>query len=533
MPPRLRARPLAAAGGLPAALVDGDPDALSLLPDGRMAPGPKVGDGRAIPTLSSDGWLPAEALRASSTRARQRAEEALTGDGVFVTTGQQPLLFLGPLFVLYKAVTAVTVAEALDEAGRPAVAMFWVAGDDHDWDEVGRTRLLDRSNRLQEVRLQPSEERAGWSVGPSPLPEGVTEKLDDTFQVLPDSEFIQTYLDLFREAWRPGRRISEAFGRTLEGCLEGLDFVWLDASSDAVRRAQAPLFRRVLDEAGEVEAALARSTEAVRAAGWDPQVRPDEGSVPLFLEAPGGRQRLYRTGDRFRVGRDGPVVARHELTEALEGSPERFSPDVALRPVSASWLLPTGATVLGPSELAYWAQLPELFEWADVPMPRLRPRDSWIVLEEKVTKVLEKVEAGPADFRDGGRGLAARIAEEGRPEAVDRALAEARAGVGRALAGVEEAVEEKLPGIRSAVGAARHQAFEVLDELERAVEDRVEEQHEVVLAQIRKAARHLWPDGHPQERVLSPLYYLTRYGRAFARRVVERSRSRLRSEHEG
>lgn len=530
--PPLRPRPLAADGTLAAGLTTGEPGALALLPEGRMAPGEEAGDAAALPKLP-DGRLPFEALGASSELARQRAREVLEGKGVFVTTGQQPLLFLGPLLVLYKAITAVATAEALSEAGTPAVALFWVAGDDHDWDEVGRTRTLDLSNRLREARLGPPGERAGRAVGPTALPEEVGDHLDEFFQHLPESEFIGHYLELFRDAWAPGRTFSEAFGLTLEGCLEGLDLVRVDAADPAVRRAQAPLFRRVLEEADAVEAALARGTEAVRSAGWCPQLDREAGALPLFLDTPGGRHRVYREGGGYRSGRDGPRLDASELLDLLEDEPGRFSPDVALRPVSASWLLPTGVTVLGPSELSYWAQLPDLFRWAEVPIPRLRPRDAWTVLEDKITKVLVKVDARPGDFRDGGRSLAERVNREGRPEAVDRALDEARAGVGRALARVEEAVEETLPGIRSAVGAARHQAFEVLGELEAAVDDRVEEQHEVVLGQIRKAATHLWPDGRPQERVLSPLYYLARYGHGFVRRIVDRARARFGAGEEG
>lgn len=531
--PDLLARSPAEPGSLAEALVGGDRDARTLLPGDRSPAGPTAGGPGDLPALESGGNLPAEAIRVTGPEVRRRAEAALAGEGAFVTTGQQPLLLGGPLFVLYKALTAVAAAEALSRAGIPAVALFWVAGDDHDWDEVARTRVLDTDNRLRDLRLEPGSERAGRAVGPSPLPDRVEERIDELSQHLPKSEFVGSYLELVRAAWTPGRSFSEAFGRTLEGLLAGRPLAWLDASAPTVRGAEAALFRRVLEEPEAVEQRLEEGTERVRSAGWEPQVRRREGALPLFVDTPGGRRRLHRTGEGFRLGREGGRVGPDRLLEELEEAPERFSPDVSLRPVASCRLLPTAVTVLGPSEMAYWAQLPCLFDWAGVPFPRLRPRLGWTVLEDKIGKVLGKLDAVPDDFRDGGRALAERVREEGRPGAVDRALSEARGRTGRALDEVEEAVGRELPGIRSAVGKARHRAFEVLDDLASAVDDRVEERHAVILDQIEKAAVHLWPDGRPQERVLSPLYYLARYGSGFVDALETATRERIAGEPGG
>lgn len=530
--PRFLPRSPAEPGSLAEALVRGDGDARALLPEGRAAPGPAAADPADLPPLPPGGALPPGAIRASGPDARERAEAALAGEGAFVTTGQQPLLLGGPLYVLYKALTAVAVAEALDRAGTPSVALFWVAGDDHDWGEVGRARILDTGNRLRELRLEPDPDRSGRAVGPSPLPDRIADRMEEMAQHLPRSEFVDGYLDLLRDAWTPGRSFSEAFGRTLEGLLADRPLAWVDASDPALRRAEAPLFRRVLEEPGAVEERLERGSERVRSAGWEPQVEREAGALPLFVDTPGGRRRVHRAGEGFRLGREGDRVARDRLLGELEEAPGRFSPDVSLRPVASCRLLPTAVTVLGPSEMAYWAQLPGLFAWAGVPFPRLRLRDGWTVLEDKIAKVLEKLDAGPDEFRDGGEALAGRVREEGRPEAVDEALSEARSEVARALDGVEEAVGRELPGIRSAVGKARHRAFEVLDELASAVDDRVDERHAVVLEQIRKASAHLWPDGRPQERVLSPLYHLARYGSGFVRALEEATRERLRGDRD-
>lgn len=520
--PELVPRGLEARGGLTADLLTGIPAAVELLP----VRGPAEAAAHLPPeTGTGPARLPLEVLRGVSGEEHRRLTRILGGDGVLVTTGQQPVLFLGPLLLLYKAVTAVTIAGALRERGVRAAPLFWVAGDDHDWGEVGATSVLDTENRLRTLRLEPDPERQGRAVGPSPLPTRVTDLVDLLMESLPASDFAPGYLELLRDAWRPGRAVGEAFGLSLEQLLDSVGIPWLDSTDTRLRGAARPLYRRVLAERETSREALERATRRVRNAGYEPQVRLEEGALPLFVDRPTGRSRLYDEGaDRLRVGREGEVVAAAEILEELEAHPERFSPDVALRPVLASWLLPTAATVLGPSELAYWAQLPDLFEWAGAPFPELHARDAWTVIEDKVGKVLEKLGTDVGSFEDGGREIARRVRESGTPDDVESALGSARRSVAASMEEVEDAIGRELPGIRSAVGAARHGMFEVLDDLRRAVDGRVEERHEVVLRQIEKAALHLFPDGRPQERVLSPLYYLTRYGDAFLEAVLEASR---------
>lgn len=522
--PRLVAREPGASGSLARDLLAGEPGVSGLVPAGSLA---RLSAGE-LPTLDP-ARLPTGAIHGGNPEERERLEGILENGGVLVTTGQQPVLFLGPLLVLYKAVTAVTAAEAFREQGVPAAALFWVAGDDHDWAEVGTTRLLDTENRLRTLRLDPPPDRRDRAVGPSPLPDSIDGLLDDLSQILPSSDFAPEYIDLIRDAWTPGRTVSEAFGRTLRGVLSRTGLAWVDAADPRLRRAARPLYERVLAERRATREALERATRRVRDAGYEPQVRLAEGAMPLFVDRPGGRSRLYDRGDdRLRVGRDGEVVGAAEIREELDAHPERFSPDATLRPVLASWLLPTATTVLGPSELAYWAQLPDLFDWAGVPFPKLRPRDSWTVVEEKVEKVLAKLGAEVESFEDGGAAVARRVRETGTPDEVERAIGEARSAVASAMEEVEEAIGRELPGIRSAVGAARHGMFEVLGELEAAVADRVDERHEVLLRQIEKAGAHLRPDGRPQERVLNPLYYLARYGDGFLEAVLAASREARR-----
>lgn len=465
---------------------------------------------------------------ASTPAAAEKLRRILGGEGMLVTTGQQPLLFLGPLFVVYKLLGASALAEALEKRFRfPVLPLFWVAADDHDWEEVGRVRVLDLENTLRTLRIRPPVDREGRAVGPSLLPETIEERREELLGLLPDSEFVDGCRRILRDSYRPGRSFSEGFIRALAGVLGEREWAWLDSGAPRVGRAASALYRRVVEEADAVEEALLGGARRVREAGYTPQVTSEPGGLPLFVDGPDGRSRLLRAGkDEYRIGREGETMRGDEVGRILRDEPDLFSPNVSLRPVLESWLLPVGATLLGPGELAYWSQLGELFRWASVPTPVVRTRPSWVVVEEKIGKVLAKIDAGPEEFAGGAEAVVRRHTAEERPPGVADAIRAVRRALGRSFDRLDEAVGEELPGIRSAAGAARHEASEAVGRFEKTVDDRVRERHEVVGAQIRKAAAHLYPGGDPQERVVSPFYYLARYGSSFVDRVEEATRER-------
>ena len=519
--PDIRARGLGARGTLARDWVDGRPEARALLPrpwTGRLE-GP-AGSAR----------LPAPAVQASTTGAREKLERILAGEGRLVTTGQQPVLFGGPLYVLYKALTAIEAARALEAStGAPALACFWIASDDHDWEEVAGTRLLDLGNEPRSLRVEPPEGWEGRPVGPAPLPESTGEAVESLSEMLPQSDFASSYLTSIRDEYRAGRSFARAFSGTLAGWLGDRPWAWIDAVDPRLKRASVPLLERALREPVAVEEGLRGGATRVREAGYEPAIPVLEGATPVFFDTGSGRERLYRDGERVAAGREGERRDLEEWSERLREEPERFSPNVALRPVLESWLLPAGVTVLGPGELAYWAQLPPLFEWAGVAAPEVTPRASWTLVESKVAKVLGKLGEEPEALEDGGEALIERETRRARPPEVSEALSALRSATGVALEDVEEAVGDALPGIRSAVGKARGQLFGAIDELERQVDARVRERQEILVRQIRKAAAHLFPDGRPQERVMNPLYYLTRYGPALLEALEERTRVAVRS----
>lgn len=457
--------------------------------------------------------LSSDAFGTTSPALATRLERVLAGEGFVVTTGQQPILFLGPLYVLYKALTAIELARVLEEElGAPVVPVFWIASDDHDWEEIGQTTLLDREGNIETLRLAPPEGFEGRAVGPAPLGPAVYSLIHRLSELLPPSEFTDDYLELFKRSYSPQKSLGEAFAEALSTTLRGNEFAWLDSANPAVKRAARPFFDRMFADPAAVLDAMTAGAETIAGAGFDLPIATIDGGLPLFYDDGTRRSRVFRSGDGFRAGRRGPVEDAHVWRARVESEAERFSPNVSSRPILESRLMPVAATVLGPGEIAYWSQLPPLFEYFDVRFPAVVPRASWLVIEPRVRRILDQLALRVGDLTDGGEAAIARLTEESRPRAVEESIDGLRGGIARSMADVEATVAETFPGLKGAVGKASKGMFAAVTTLARQVDDAVREREDNAISKVRRTAGQLFPGRRPQERVLSPLYFLARYG---------------------
>jgi len=466
--------------------------------------------------LSRPSSVSTAAFTPTSEQAGAKLAAILRGEGVLVSTGQQPGLFLGPLYVVYKILSAISHARRIEQAtGRPAVACFWIAADDHDWDEVGTARIVSRTGVIESMRITPDAGEAGRSVGSARLGADIVPLLGQFAEAAGESEFAAAALAPLQRAYTQGATVSGAFQSAFAELLHGYDLVLFDPGDPEVRREAVPFLRRVLEEGHGVSEAIDEGTAAVVAAGYAQRLSPPRAGTQVFFDDGRTRSHLLRESAGLRNGESGDLRPTEDWLALLEAEPERFSAAAALRPSLESWLLPVARTVLGPGEMAYWAQLGPLFDLLDLKMPQITPRSSWLMIEPRVDRWLDGLEASAEDLADGGTSVERRITREGRPEAIENGLDRLRTEVETTLAELERASSVEIPGLTSAFGKARKSVESTLAGLERTIDGRVRESSGTRLDRLRRAADLLYPGGQPQERVDSPFSFLVRYGPSF------------------
>ncbi len=459
----------------------------------------------------------ASLLSGGGSEGRERLHRFVEEAGYMVTTGQQPVLFGGPLYVIYKALTAIRLATRLqEETGRPVIPVFWIASEDHDWEEAASTWLLDQENELRRTTLPlPGswKEDMRPALHHIPLDESVDTVLQDFLSHLPDSDFAPRWRSLLQDAWQPGRSLPEAFQATLEALLGELGLFFIQSHTPALKEASLPLLLAELERSEVVEGELRRVADELTRRDYELQAPILEGGTNVFVDAPEGRERLFR-GDagEFRLRRSGRTMGLSALEEAARRQALLLSPNVFLRPVVEAHVLPTLAYVAGPGEAAYLAQIGPLFQSHGVTRPAIHPRMGVDLIETKVGKVLEKYDLALQELARPHHELAGRLLREDLPEGIRRELGGFRGALARHTKALADVVGDLDSTLEPTVAQLQSQGFAQLDEVERKVVQALKRENEIALAQLAKAQDHLFPEGKPQERIMSPWYYLFRYG---------------------
>jgi bacillithiol biosynthesis cysteine-adding enzyme BshC len=470
----------------------------------------------------------AGALRVPEGGDAARLDRFVEEGGYVGTTGQQPGLLGGPLYSVYKALTAVRLAEALEALlDKPVLPVFWVASEDHDWDEADHTYVVGVDNELHRVRVAPPDPRRHPPLFRVPMGDDAQAATAAFLDALPRTDFSQPHLDFLRETVRPGETLSASYTRIMERLLAPFGVVFTDAADPALKEASGPTLTHELEHAEELEGVLSVTGDALQAAGYGLQVALMPGGVNLFLEGPAGRERLYRSGKGFELHTSGAGRSAAEVRAEADADPSVLSPNVLLRPVVESAVFPTLSYVAGPGEMAYFAQLRGYFEAFGMTMPVIHPRFSVTVVESKIRKVLDKFHQDIEGLRRPFHEIAGDIARDEVPEGVKKALGALRGAIGKGVGDLQKEARAIDATLKGPVQHVRSQSFAALDELEKKIVHALKRENEIALAQLEKARLHLYPESKPQERVMNPFYYVARYGAAFLEHVHERFRLNL------
>jgi bacillithiol biosynthesis cysteine-adding enzyme BshC len=452
--------------------------------------------------------------------ARDAHLEALGRGAAVVVTGQQVGLFLGPLYTIYKAASAVVVARALAaETGTPVVPMFWLQTEDHDLAEIAECGVPGAG--ACEMITAPIEADNRISIAHRTLPAEIAGCLDRLAEVLGDGGLAQAHLDRLRRHYRAGVPWAAAFAGVLAELFAPEGLVMIDPRDAALAEVAAPVHARALEHAEAIAAAMiAHGAELERAGQRTPvHVRP---GAPLSFFHPDGalgpRVRLEpAAGGGFAEVGGGRVHELGALLAALRDDPCRFSTSALLRPIVQDTLLPTAAYVGGPAEVAYFAQLPPLYRAFDRTPPLVVPRARFRITDDRTRKLLARLGLSVGDAERPEAELLARFRPPG-PDAAEisrRLLEPFVAAHGELAATLADAGPQIARALARTRGSVERSVQKLATKVERV---RMYADAEHVDA-VRRLRAVLAPDGAPQERRLGLAGLAARLG---DRAVIER-----------
>lgn len=438
--------------------------------------------------------------------------ERLARPGTFVVaTGQQVGLFSGPCYTIYKALTAAKLARRLSDAGIPAVAVFWLATEDHDAAEVDHCWVFDGGRKPAALRVDLSSS-AGRPVGRIVVDDFPVAELRSALAGLPHGEEVTAIVE---NCYQSGLDLGEAFRRLLSRLLAPHGLLFIDPLRPRIRQLAAPLLKQAAEASGELLERLLERSRALEAAGYHAQVRLEAGSS-LFLLLNGERRiPLRRSGEIYRSGERSWSLAE------LMAAPERLSPNALLRPVAQDFILPTIAYVAGPAELAYLAQSQVLYQHLLGHMPVPQARSAFTLLDARAAKLIRRYGLRFADLLHGVEPLKERIAQKLVPAELDAALNSAQTAISSELDHLRGVLAGFDATLAQALDKSRAKMLYQLAKIQRKTAREALRRNARAAEEAEYLCNLVSPHKHLQERFYTILPFLAQHGLGLLDRLYE------------
>jgi bacillithiol synthase len=425
-------------------------------------------------------------------------------------TGQQVSLFGGPLFSIFKALTAVKLAEQATAAGVDCVPIFWLATEDHDLAEVNHVALSSEHAQPERFAVE-SHGVADAPVGTVKFGREIEAVVERAAVLLGDSE-VATWL---REAYRPGETLGSAFGLLFARLFAEWGVVLLDPADKDFHDIAKPLLRAAIQRASELNEALLARGKAIEAAGYHQQVKVTAATTLLFEVKNGARTVVRRrnegaNGGEFGVGEE--RVVSEELVERIESAPEKFSPNALFRPVVQDFLLPTLVYTGGAAEVAYFAQSAVVYEKLLGRVTPILPRFSATLLEAKPGRILSRYELNLPEVFQGVEKVREAIAGRSLPADLQSRFSTAYASAEESMTAVREAIGKLDSTLIEAADRARTRMWYQINRLHRRASRAELLRNEVFARHADALSGALFPNKVLQEREVAGVSFVARYG---------------------
>ena len=446
------------------------------------------------------------------------------GRGVLVIGGQQAGVLTGPHYTIGKIVTILRLARRAGEDPRfNAIPCFWVAAEDHDLTEVDHVWLVDREGALARLQLELPDSVRGRPVSAIPLGDSAFRLLADVGGALPPSEHRAWVMGLLEETAAASRDLADWHARILARLFDRWGLVLVNPTDPAFARLASPAFGRFLERSEDLAGAVEQGTRAVRALGFTPQFEPEPGHAHVFLtDAQGRRVPLFRVSGGFQAGRGGgQYLDRETAIRLCSAEPGRLTSSVVTRPLVQEAVLPVLIQVVGPGETGYHAQLTEAYECFGSEMPPLEHRRGFTFVDGPIRRWLKRYEV---DFAQGPAGIQSRldaILRDREDPGLASALTGARSSLDSHHRDLAAAAARLDPGLEGLVRDSHRRMLRELDHIEQRAAKANRERQATLIRHFRQVEDHLFPRGRPQERVLTVVPWLSRYGPAFLEWLVE------------
>ena len=454
-------------------------------------------------------------------------------DTFVIFTGQQVGLFGGPLYTIYKAMTAINLARYLTlTTSHTFLPLFWVEGEDHDFEEVRSTYFINKENNLEVLTYEPKSPFAGQCVGEMILDDTIEELINKFVINTHPSDFKDEMIAGLRHCYAPETTMADAFARWMTRILGRYGLILVDPSDKQIKEMARPVFITSLEKhQTSINPALTDASRRLEAKGYHVQVGNKTDTLDFFYHAP---QRLPFTrndSNHYELKGTERHFTMDELKELLKSEIQNFSPNVILRPIMQDYIFPTAAYVAGPSEIAYFGQYSGIYDIFNVPMPIIYPRKSLTMLEGKVEKILDKYNLKFTDLFTPAQELVRQVLAAQIPQNLQNSIDGSRQAIVDNLEQLKKEAAAFNPNLGPVIKSLERKLKKEFSHAESRITSAIEKKDQIICSQVEKAITNLFPHSHLQERRLNLMTYLCKYSHRLIYSLMEMTCCRHESNH--
>lgn len=441
---------------------------------------------------------------------------------VAVVTGQQAGLFTGPLYTIYKALSAIKMAEYLNANGSKAVPVFWTATEDHDFNEVSHTHFIGDAGEPVEVSYRPSGYVENLPVGSIEIDSSITVTIDNVFSQMARTELTDEVRGSTEHAWSKGTLFGTAFVKNLANILGKFGLIFVNPMDQSLKSLVAPLYVDAIEKSAEIVESIRHRGSKLESDGFHAQVLVEEDYFPLFWHDDEGRRlALRKTGDNtYSAKGEKREFNLADLAATARDEPQRFSPGVMLRSVVQDYLFPTVCYFGGSAEIAYFAQNSEAYRILKRPVTPILHRQSFTVVEPKHRRTLEKF---GLEITDMFVGIEQTLENIGKKQLSSETtiFAETEERINTELNRLDQNLSHVDSTLAASLAKRRRKIIYHIAALKKKAYLAKIRKDETTERQIRTAFNALLPKGQLQERVLNVNSFLNKSGPYFIDMIYE------------
>ncbi len=446
------------------------------------------------------------------------------GKTLMVVTGQQLGLMVSPLYVIYKTLSTIKLAEKLNKEvkGYNFVPVYWLEGEDHDFAEVNNFNFFDSAAQLASLSLSENESEAGLSMNKRVLGNEIENLLENLRQNLQQTDFSKDLFSRLESMYKSGQNWLDVFTAHLATLFSGYGLLLFNAGTNQIKELSKTFFEKIIIENESLVNAFTKQSGQLNNAGYKNQVNIQQDRTYLFLSYKGGaRQPILRKNGGFYLAKSDQYFSMEALLDILDKHPEWFSSTVLTRPLWQSWLLPTVSYIAGAAEIAYWGQLRSAFHQCRLVMPHLQPRHTLTVIEPKIDRLISKydiaVDKIPKDktrfikdyFNTNQLGQVNTIFNDYEGETIK----------------VRERIKQLVSEIDPTLTAPAEKTFAAIlssiEKLQNRLVNRVREKDTLTQNHLSMVFDSILPNGNLQERVISSVYFENKYGEQWIKSIYK------------